>query len=175
MKTIALFTSLLLLLCACATTDPSSSLSATVTLEPRSGSQARGTVRFVENDAVVTVYVEVTGATPGTHGFHVHQNGDCSAPDATTAGDHFDVGGNPHGAPSASSHHSGDFGNVTANARGEIRTQFTTRSITVAPGDASVVGRAVILHGKPDDLTSQPSGNAGPRVACGVVNLAGMM
>ena len=81
-----------------------------------------------------------------------------------------------HGAPDAVSHHSGDFGNVTADASGTVRTTFTTHSITVAPGERSVIGHAVILHGNPDDLTSQPSGNAGPRIACGVVQeMAGEM
>lgn len=176
MKTTILLMALTLFFCGCATSDSSTPITATATLEPRSDSEARGTVRFEEgNDGSVTVHVDITNAFPGPHGFHVHAKGDCSAPDATSAGDHFDAAGNPHGAPNASSHHSGDFGNLIAGTNGEIKTRFTTRSITVSPGETSVVGRAVILHGKQDDLTTQPSGNAGPRISCGVVNLAGMM
>jgi Cu-Zn family superoxide dismutase len=148
---------------------------AVATLEPRSGSNVNGTVRFSEGaDGAVTVAVDLTGATPGVHGFHVHEKGDCSAPDATSAGAHFDVGGHPHGAPDAASRHNGDFGNVTADANGVIRTTFITRGITVSPGETSVVGKAVLLHASPDDLTSQPAGNAGARIACGVANLQGM-
>jgi Cu-Zn family superoxide dismutase len=76
-----------------------------------------------------------------------------------------------HGAPDAQSHHAGDFGNVTADANGEVHTRFETYSVTVKPGATSVVGHAVVLHGNPDDLVSQPAGNAGPRIACGVVTL----
>lgn len=145
--------------------------SASAVLEPRSGSSARGMVRFAElADGSVRVTLDATGVPAGNRGFHVHQNGDCSAPDATSAGPHFDSGGNPHGAPGNPPHHSGDFGNVLATSDGLVRRQFTTRAITVSPGPSSVVGRAVIIHGGTDDLTSQPAGDAGARIACGVVS-----
>ena len=141
---------------------------ATASLEPRSGSNVSGTVVFTElADGSVRVNVNLTGATPGIHGFHVHENGDCSAPDATSAGAHFNPTGAPHGSMSTGTH-AGDFGNLTADSSGRIDTEFTTRSITVAPGERSVAGKAVLLHASPDDLTSQPSGNSGARVACGV-------
>jgi superoxide dismutase, Cu-Zn family len=155
---------------ACATTSATQP-AAVAALEPRSGSQASGTVRFVEGSDGVTVIVDITGTTPGEHGFHVHDKGDCSAADATSAGPHYDVGGNPHGGPATPAHHTGDFGNLTADSSGAIRTQFTTRTITVGPGANSVVGKAVILHASADDLTSQPAGNSGARIACGVANL----
>jgi Cu-Zn family superoxide dismutase len=155
----------------CATQTSPMETSAIAILEPRSDSSASGTVRFVESPAGVTVIVNISGTTPGPHGFHVHEKGDCSAPDATTAGPHFDVGGHPHGSPSAPAQHSGDFGNLTADASGQIRTQFVTRQVTVSPSPNSVVGRAVILHASADDLTSQPAGNSGARIACGLANI----
>ena len=150
------------------TTGPSAS----AVLEPRSGSSARGRATFVElADGSVRVTLDATGVPAGQRGFHVHQVGDCSAADASSAGPHFDTGGNPHGAPNQPPHHSGDFGNVTASANNRIHHEFVTRSITVSPGPSSVVGRAVIIHGGTDDLTSQPAGDAGARIACGVVSL----
>lgn len=144
--------------------------SASAVLEPRSNSSARGMVRFSElADGSVRVTLDATGVPAGNRGFHVHEIGDCSAPDATSAGPHFDAGSNPHGAPGSSAHHSGDFGNVLASNGGLVTHTFTTRAVTVSPGPTSVVGRAVIIHGGTDDLTSQPAGDAGPRIACGVV------
>src|SRR5688572_30052720 len=141
---------------------------ATARLEPRSGSNTAGTVVFTElADGSVRVEVDLTGATTGIHGFHIHETGDCSAPDATSAGAHFNPSGAPHGSMSTATH-AGDFGNLTADSSGRIDTEFSTRSITVAPGNRSVLGKAVLLHASPDDLTSQPSGNSGARVACGV-------
>ena len=83
--------------------------------------------------------------------------------------------GAPHAGPNESMHHAGDFGNVTADASGEIHTELVTRSITLDSGASSAVGRAVVLHADPDDLSSQPAGNAGKRIACGVVRMAGAM
>jgi len=145
-------------------------------LHPISGSQAVGMVHFQQNaDGTVEVHVDMKNVPPGVHGFHIHDKGDCGD-NGNAAGGHFNPTSMPHGAPDAVSHHSGDFGNVTADASGGVNTTFTTRSITVSPGDRSVVGHAVILHANPDDLTTQPSGNAGPRIACGVATaMAGEM
>jgi len=90
------------------------------------------------------------------------------------AAGHFNPTGAPHGAPDAASHHAGDFGNVTADANGEVHTTFTTHSITINSGATGVVGHAIILHANADDLTSQPSGNAGARIACGVAEAMAM-
>jgi Cu-Zn family superoxide dismutase len=145
--------------------------SAMATLSSTSGSTATGMVHFTEMaDGSVEVHATITGATPGVHGFHVHDKGDCGD-NGNAAGGHFNPMNTAHGAPTADPHHSGDFGNVTADASGKIETRFTTRSITVTSGMNSAVGHAVILHANPDDLTTQPSGNAGPRIACGVVTL----
>jgi Cu-Zn family superoxide dismutase len=145
-------------------------------LVPTTNQTARGTVHFTDmNDGSTDVQVDLTAVPPGIHGFHVHDKGDCSN-DAQAAGGHFNPTSAPHGAPDAVSHHAGDFGNVTADEKGEVHTKFTTHSVTVKAGPLSVIGHAVVLHGNPDDLTSQPAGNAGPRIACGIVQaMAGGM
>ncbi len=144
---------------------------AMASLQPTSGSTARGTVHFQElADGSVEVQVDLTGVPPGVHGFHIHDKGDCGD-NGNAAGGHFNPTNMPHASPDAASHHAGDFGNVTAGDSSEIHTRFTTRSITVHEGMTSVVGHAVILHANPDDLTSQPTGNAGARIACGVAQM----
>lgn len=170
MKKLVLFSISLLLCVSCASmaTGPT----ATATLSPTtSDSTAAGTVNFTQRgDGSVEVSVNLTGVPPGVHGFHVHDKGDCG--DAgNAAGGHFNPTATPHGAPGADPHHAGDFGNVTADADGRVNTRFTTRSITVAEGPSSAVGHAVILHANPDDLQTQPTGNAGGRIACGVVQM----
>ena len=121
-------------------------------------------------DGSVDVQVDLTCVPAGVHGFHVHEKGDCGD-NGNAAGGHFNPDSTAHGAPEMPPHHAGDFGNVTANAAGEVHTRFTTRSVTVEAGAKSAVGRAIILHANPDDLTTQPTGNAGGRIACGVVTL----
>lgn len=169
MKNIAVLGFSLLLLGACASmgTGPS----AVATLAPTSGSTASGTVQLTQMaDGSVTVKVDLAGVPPGIHGFHIHEKGDCGD-NGNAAGGHYNPSGTAHGAPAADPHHAGDFGNVTANAAGEVHTSFTTRSVTVEAGPMTAVGHAVILHANPDDLTTQPTGNAGGRIACGVVTL----
>lgn len=139
-------------------------------LNPASGSNVRGTVTFHETKHGIRVEATVTGLTPGLHGFHIHEKGDCSAPDATSAGGHFNPAGQPHGAPTDFLRHAGDFGNITANDKGEAKFSALEPKLTF-DGPSSIVGRGVIVHEKPDDLKSQPAGNAGPRIACGVINL----
>jgi Cu-Zn family superoxide dismutase len=143
---------------------------AVATLAPTSGQTAKGTVHFSDvGDGNIEVVVDLTGVPPGIHGFHIHEKGDCGN-NAQNAGGHFNPTGMVHGAPDAVSHHAGDFGNVTADANGEVHTRFTTHSISLTQGfSTSALGHAVVLHEKPDDLISQPSGNAGARIACGVV------
>ena len=144
-------------------------------LSPTTNQTARGMVHFTElGDGAVRVDVDLTNVPPGTHGFHVHEKGDCGN-DAQNAGGHFNPLMMPHGGPDADAHHAGDFGNVTADAAGNVKMSFTTHSITVGDGPKSVVGHAIVLHGNADDLKSQPAGNAGPRIACGVAEaMAGM-
>ncbi len=143
---------------------------AMATLQPTSGQTAKGTVHFTDvGDGNIEVQVDLTAVPPGVHGFHIHEKGDCGN-NAQNAGGHFNPTGMVHGAPDAVSHHAGDFGNVTADANGEVHTRFTTHSISLKAVDmTNPVGRAVVLHEKADDLVSQPSGNAGARIACGVI------
>ena len=168
MKKLALIPGLLLIFCACAHTKMPM---ATTMLAPLGTSTAHGTVHFQQqNDGNVEVTADLTGLPPNsTHGFHIHDKGACSN-FGNDAGPHYNPTNAPHGAPDAASHHAGDFGNVTADANGEVHTTFMTHSVSVG-GTNDVVGHAVILHGNPDDLTSQPAGNAGPRVACGVIEM----
>lgn len=144
---------------------------ATANVRPTSGNTAQGTVHFQElRDGSVEVEVALTGLSAGTHGFHVHEFGSC-ADNGNAAGGHFNPMNMPHASPEAASHHAGDFGNIQVTAGGEARTTFTTRAITVSEGPRSVVGKAVIVHADRDDLVTQPTGNAGGRVGCGVIDL----
>ena len=169
MKKLVLLSAAVLVAGACASSR--SGPRATATLLPTTGSTAQGTVVLQQlKDGEVEVRVELTGVPSGVHGFHIHEKGDCGD-NGNAAGGHYNPMSMPHAAPDAASHHAGDFGNVTASDNGEVRTTFTTRSVTVAEGVKTAVGHAIILHANPDDLTTQPTGNAGARIACGVVTL----
>ena len=113
----------------------------------------------------------VTGLTPGTHGFHVHEFGDCSAADFTSAGGHFNPMAQPHGAPQAAARHVGDLGNIEAGADGVATLDWTDTQLAFE-GMHGIVGRAVIVHAKADDLKTQPTGDAGGRLACAVIGVA---
>lgn len=144
--------------------------SATAELEGKEGSKISGKVVFKQAGGEVKITAHVSGVEGGgSRGFHLHEVGDCTPPDFTSAGSHFNPSGAPHGAPTAAQHHAGDLGNIQIGADGSGHLELTSRGMTVGPGPSSVVGRAVILHEKADDLTTQPTGNAGGRVACGVV------
>lgn len=138
-------------------------------LEARSQSTVSGTARFKEKKDVVEVEIVVKGAKPGLHGVHLHETGDCSAPDAKSAGGHFNPEKMAHGSPETMPHHAGDLGNIEVNAKGIGKLKLTLQGLTVAEGDHSVLGRAVVVHADPDDLKSQPAGNSGARIACGVI------
>jgi Cu-Zn family superoxide dismutase len=140
-------------------------------LHPASGSQVTGMVTFTATGDGVQVVADVTGLTPGKHGFHIHEFGDCSAPDATSAGSHFNPTHKAHGGPEMKERHIGDLGNLEANAAGKAHLELTDKMLKLT-GPSSIVGYAVIVHEKEDDLKSQPVGNAGGRLACGVVGVA---
>jgi Cu-Zn family superoxide dismutase len=170
MKRIPVILMSMALLAGCASSK-SGPMAMTMLAPSAAGSTAQGMVHFQQNaDGSVEVQADLTGVPAGTHGFHVHDKGDCGD-SGNAAGGHYNPTSMPHGAPDATSHHAGDFGNVTADANGDVHARFTTRAITVADGPTSVVGHAVILHANADDLTTQPTGNAGARIACGVVTL----
>lgn len=155
-------------LAACATM-PAAGPSAVAKLEPTKGNTASGTVEFVQEGDKVKVNAVVTGlAADREHGFHVHEKGDCSSGDGTSAGGHFNPDGKPHG-PQSGPHHSGDMPSLKADATGTAKAAFTLDEVTVAPGPKSVVGRGLIVHKDPDDFKTQPTGNAGARVACAVI------
>jgi Cu-Zn family superoxide dismutase len=143
---------------------------ATATLAPTRGNQASGTVNFVQRGDVVHVDARITGLTPGLHGFHIHEKGDCRAPDGSSAGGHFNPSGAPHAGPDNTSRHAGDLGNISANASGVAVYKAEITGITLDAGSTSIVGRSVIVHANADDMRTQPSGNAGARVACGLIS-----
>lgn len=156
--------------CTTSTSDPRSSASAR--LESRSGSSVTGELQFVQVGQAVQVKGRVSGLKPNAeHGFHVHENGNCTAPDAMSAGGHFNPGGTPHGRPDAppSARHAGDLMALHADASGNARVDMQMHGVTVAAGPAGLVGRSVVVHRDPDDYRSQPAGNSGARVACGVI------
>lgn len=144
---------------------------ASATIEPRSGSSVSGTATFTEEADGVRVVVEIAGAPPGEHAVHVHENGDCSAPDASSAGSHFNPEQHEHGGPHTAVRHPGDFGNLTVGADGRGRLELVTRDLTVGESPISVVGLSIIVHEKVDDF-SQPVGNAGGRIGCGEITAA---
>ena len=143
--------------------------SAMATLAPASKSKVSGTISFKEVDGGVEVTANLEGLKPGDHAYHVHEKGDCSAPDATSAGGHFNPGGHAHGSPDAEAHHEGDFGNLTAGKDGKATKTFVMKGITLDASPTSIVGKGFIVHEKADDFKTQPTGNAGGRVACGVI------
>ncbi len=140
-------------------------------LAPASKSKVKGTIEFKETDGGVEVTATIEGLKAGNHAYHVHEKGDCSAPDATSAGGHFNPNSHKHGSPDAEEHHEGDFGNLTAGKDGKATKTFVMKGITLADGPTSIVGKGFIVHEKADDFKTQPTGNAGGRVACGVITL----
>jgi Cu-Zn family superoxide dismutase len=137
-------------------------------LKPTAGSNVEGTVSFIKVENGVRVMANISNLSPGEHGFHVHTYGDCSAPDAESAGGHFNPHDKPHGAPGDEQRHVGDLGNIVADQNGVAVADFVDPLIALE-GENAIIGRAVVVHAQPDDLKSQPSGAAGDRLACGVV------
>jgi Cu-Zn family superoxide dismutase len=142
-------------------------------ITPTQGNTCQGTVRFeAEHGGAVKVTADLTGLEPNTqHGIHVHETGDCSAPDAMSAGAHYNPTQQPHGLPPADTRHAGDLGNLTSDADGHAHYTITVTNLSLSSTGNSILGRAVIVHAKPDD-GGQPSGNSGARVGCGVIAAA---
>jgi Cu-Zn family superoxide dismutase len=144
--------------------------SATAVLAPTKGNSASGTVNFTQKGDVVLVEAKINGLKAnGTHGFHIHEKGNCGG-DAAGAGGHFNPSGAQHGGPSGVARHGGDMGNLKADANGYAQASLEIRGITLGTDANSVIGRAVIVHAGIDDQKSQPAGNAGARVACGLIS-----
>jgi Cu-Zn family superoxide dismutase len=145
---------------------------ASATIEARSGSSLSGTAQFMMHGGMMMITVTLKGAPPGQHAVHIHEKGDCSAPDASSAGGHFNPGGHQHGSPDAPEHHAGDLGNITIGEDGTGSLMIHSSDLTLSGGPNSVVGHALVVHEKTDDFVTQPSGNAGGRIGCGVIQPA---
>jgi superoxide dismutase, Cu-Zn family len=140
-------------------------------LYPTQGNTAGGTVIFTRTDKGMKVVVDIQGLSKGKHGFHIHEFGDCSSQDGSSAGGHFNPGGKAHGAPMDMTRHMGDMGNIEADETGKAHLEYVDPMMTFE-GDYSIIGRSIIIHKNEDDLKTQPTGNAGPRIACGVIGVA---
>lgn len=147
---------------------------AMVNLAPASASLVSGTLTLRTMGNGVHITGEVGGLKPGdVRGFHIHEKGDCSAADASSAGGHFNPASQPHGRSGPGAHHAGDTDNIVADAQGVARIDAHLTGVTLGGGAANdIAGRAVIVHAAADDYTTQPTGNAGARVACGVIKVA---
>jgi Cu-Zn family superoxide dismutase len=169
MKHIVIATASAAILAACATT-PEGGATASAQLSPASGSKVAGHITFTQvAPNRVRVQGEVTGHESGLKGFHIHEKGDCSAPDATSAGGHFNPQSAKHGATPAVGH-AGDMGNLAFSDAGRASVDITYEGLTLdrnAPN--GIIGRAVVVHAGTDDQKTDPTGNAGGRVACGVI------
>lgn len=139
-------------------------------LTPKSGSTVKGMAHFKAEGKTITLTVTVKEALPGRHGVHIHEMGDCSAPDASSAGEHWNPLNKRHGRWGAEQYHLGDIGNIEVDQSGSGTLTFTTDEWAIGSGGANdVVGKSVVVHSNADDFVSQPSGGAGERVACGVI------
>lgn len=137
-------------------------------LKPTEGNEVTGEVTFIGLEQGVRVVATIEGLTPGSHGFHIHEYGDCSAPDASSAGGHYNPTNSIHAGPEDQPRHIGDLGNVNANKKG-VATYDYVDFVLKLEGDQSIIGKSVIVHENKDNFVSQPTGNAGPRLACGVI------
>lgn len=144
---------------------------AVAVLHATQNSEVSGTVSFTQVSDGVQISATIHGMKPGKHGFHIHEWGDCSAPDATSAGGHYNPGNNPHAGPEQKQRHMGDMGNLEADSSGRADYDRLDSHLTLM-GPNSIIGRAVVVHAGEDDLTSQPTGEAGGRLACGVIGIA---
>ena len=175
----ALLAATTLLLAACASAPKSrapapevSTLArAEVVMTPASASLVSGSLVVTAVEGGVRITGELGSLQrAGTHAIHIHEKGDCSAVDATSAGPHFNPDAQPHGRVGAGPHHGGDMDNIVADARGVARVNVQARGVTLGGGGRTdILGRAVIVHAMADDYSTQPAGNAGARVACGII------
>jgi Cu-Zn family superoxide dismutase len=150
--------------------EPAAPQKAIAVLYATAGNHVTGTVTFTKVEDGVKIVADLEGLSPGDHGFHIHEFGDCSAPDGASAGGHFNPDHHVHGAPNTIDRHVGDLGNITADASGKGHYERVDTDIALQ-GSHSIIGHSVIVHAKADDMVTQPTGNAGARVACGVVGV----
>ena len=146
---------------------------AAASLAPTAGNNVAGDVRFTRRGARTLVQARITGLAPGSeHGFHVHERGDCTSADGSSAGGHFNPKNESHGAHAEGTRHAGDLPNVRADAQGVATLSWASDLLDVSDGPTSVLSRSIVVHRDPDDYRSQPAGNSGPRLACGVIGPA---
>ena len=134
------------------------------------GNDVIGEVLFTQISGGVRVQVSARGLSKGKHGFHIHEYGDCTAGDASSAGPHFNPTDEPHGSPTNEKRHVGDLGNIVADTDGIAAYDYVDKELTF-DGEESIIGKSVIVHKDPDDFTTQPTGDSGKRVACGIIQL----
>jgi Cu-Zn family superoxide dismutase len=144
---------------------------AVAVLSPTQGSKVSGTITFTKEGEGVAVSAHIEGLTPGNHGFHIHEFGDCSSKDGAAAGGHFNPSALSHGARTDAKRHAGDLGNIEVGDSGMAHIEFSDKVMKLE-GPNSIIGRGVIVHANPDDFKTQPTGNAGGRQACGVIGVA---
>lgn len=143
---------------------------ATAVIHPTKGNSAEGIVNFAQRTDGVQISAQLSGLTAGEHGFHIHEFGDCGCDDAVCAGSHFNPTNEPHAGPQNPKRHSGDMGNIIADQDGNAQLEFIDSKMQLN-GPCSIIGRAVIVHEKRDDLVSQPTGDAGARIGCGTIGI----
>jgi Cu-Zn family superoxide dismutase len=142
-----------------------------VALAPTAGNSVNGVLTLVVEGKGVRITGKVHDLVPdSTHGFHIHENGDCSAPDASSAGEHFNPTGSEHGNPMDPTHHAGDMINIVADNDGTARVSAFVDNVTLGGGTNDLTGKSVIVHAQPDDYATPPAGNSGDRLACGVID-----
>jgi Cu-Zn family superoxide dismutase len=169
MKPFFAATAAVVLLGACASV-PTEPLRATAQLQPTKGNKTFGEATFDHVGDKVHVVIYVQGLKPGQeHGLHIHEVGDCGSGDGMSTKGHFNPFGKPHAHAGTPERHAGDLPALKAGKDGRAKVDVMLDIITVAPGLASIVGRGLIVHADPDDYTTQPTGNAGARIACGVI------
>jgi Cu-Zn family superoxide dismutase len=158
--------------CAGAPESPRAADYVIASLQPTRGNTAAGTVWFSQEGGDVVVRGRVTGLVPNQeHGFHVHEKGDCSSGDGMSAGGHLNPNGKRHGPPNAE-HHAGDLPSIKADANGVATVRARVAGTLLGAGAEDIAGKALVVHASPDDYTTQPTGNSGARIACGVIGIA---
>jgi Cu-Zn family superoxide dismutase len=173
MKKITLSIALVLsVMIGCKTSSSSNdSKNLDLTFEPKSNSTVSGTANFTEKNGKVTFVAKLAGLTPGAHAIHIHEKSDCSAADGSSAGGHWNPTFKKHGKWEVGEYHKGDIGNFTADEKGNGTITLSTDEWCIGCGDTTkdIIGKGIIVHQGTDDFVTQPTGNAGGRVACSAI------
>jgi superoxide dismutase, Cu-Zn family len=173
MKTTLIFIATVGVLAGCAGGAMPERPAARAQLQPTQGNTAAGVVTFTPRGDKVRIEANLSGLKPNSeHGFHLHEKGDCSAPDAESAGGHFNPAGNRHAHYDSKVRHAGDMPNLKADSQGNAKYFWETDVLIMSGASQGVLGRSVVVHRDPDDYVSQPTGASGPRIACGVIRPA---